>query len=232
MNVAAVIFDMDGLLLHSERLARAAFDDTCEHFGLGDQTALFMQCVGTNQERGKHILREGLRGKADDVAFGHLWNAKCIEYMSDAVIPLKAGAAELLQDLKGAGVAMAVATSTPSPRATQMLRNAGLLQAFDVVVSGDQVTRSKPLPDIYLRAAELLDVLPEKCLALEDSENGVRSALAAGMTVIQVPDLVEPSDEVRELGHTILGTLHDVREWYSSMRSANDSLRPVGSGGG
>ena len=228
MNIAAVIFDMDGLLLDSETLARAAFDDTCGHFGLGDQTALFMQCVGTNQERGKHVLREGLRGKADDVAFGHLWDAKCVEYMSDAVIPLKTGAAELLRELKGAGVPMAVATSTPNPRATQMLRNAGMLQAFEVVVSGDQVQRSKPLPDIYLRAAELLDVRPERCLALEDSENGVRSALAAGMTVIQVPDLVEPSDAVRALGHTILGTLHDVREWYSSRLSTNEPMRPAG----
>ena len=219
MNVAAVIFDMDGLLLDSETLARAAFDDTCGHFGLGELTALFMQCVGTNQERGKHVLREGLRGKADDVAFGQHWNAKCVEYMSDAEIPLKTGAAEVLQELKGAGVPMAVATSTSNPRATQMLQNAGMLQVFDAVVSGDQVTRSKPLPDIYLRAAELLGVRTGGCLALEDSENGVRSALAAGMTVIQVPDLVEPSDEVRELGHTILGSLHDVREWYSRRRS-------------
>ena len=132
--------------------------------------------------------------------------------MSDAVIPLKSGAEELLQDLKRGGIPMAVATSTPNPRATHMLRNSGMLQAFDVVVAGDQVQRGKPLPDIYLRAAELLGVPPERCLALEDSENGVRSALAAGMTVIQVPDLVEPSDAVRDLGHTILGTLHDVRE--------------------
>jgi HAD superfamily hydrolase (TIGR01509 family) len=218
MNVAAVIFDMDGLLLDSERLAHAAFVDTCDHFGVGDQTALFMQCVGINQELGKHVLREGLRGKADDLAFGRVWNSKCVEYMSDAVIPLKSGAAELMQDLKGAGVPTAVATSTPSSRATHMLRNSGILQEFNVVVAGDQVQRSKPLPDIYLRAAGLLGVRPERCLALEDSENGVRSALAAGMTVIQVPDLVEPSDALRELGHTVMGTLHDVREWYSSRR--------------
>ena len=232
MNIAAVIFDMDGLLLDSERLARKAFVDTCDHFDLGDQLALFMQCVGINQELGKHVLKEGLRGKADDLAFGHLWNAKCVEYMSDAVIPLKSGALELLRDLRSAEVPMAVATSTPNPRATHMLRNSGMLHEFAVVVAGDQVQRSKPLPDIYLRAAELLGVPSEGCLALEDSENGVRSALAAGMTVIQVPDLVEPSDAVRELGHTILGTLEDVREWCSERRSENNHLRPAGSGNG
>jgi HAD superfamily hydrolase (TIGR01509 family) len=232
VDIAAVVFDMDGLLLDSERLARAAFVDTCDHFDLGDQSALFMRCVGTNQQRGKQVLREGLHGKADDLAFGQLWNAKCVEYMSDAVIPLKTGAAELRLDLKDAGVPMAVATSTPNPRATQMLRNSGILKAFVAVVSGDEVTRSKPLPDIYLRAAALLCVSPDSCLAVEDSENGVRSALAAGMTVIQVPDLVEPSDAVRELGHTILGTLQDVREWCSGRLLANSRLRPAGSSNG
>ena len=66
MDIAAVVFDMDGLLLDSERLARAAFVDTCDHFDLGDQSALFMRCVGTNQQRGKQVLREGLHGKADE----------------------------------------------------------------------------------------------------------------------------------------------------------------------
>ena len=100
----------------------------------------------------------------------------------------------------------------------ETLQNSGILQEFDFIVGGDQVQRSKPFPDIYLRAAELLAIEPERCLALEDSEDGVRSAFGAGMTVIQVPDLVEPSLALRGLGHTVLATLHDVREWYSSMR--------------
>ena len=232
MNVAAVIFDMDGLLLDSERLALAAFVATCDHFGVGDQTAVFMQCVGINQELGERVLKDGLPGTVDHLVFARLWDSKCLEYTSDAAVPLKTGAAELLQDLRGFGIPMAVATSSSTLRATQKLQDSGILQEFDVIVGGEQVQRSKPLPDIYLRAAELLGVRPETCLALEDSENGVRSALAAGMTVIQVPDLVEPSDALRELGHTILGTLHDVREWYSSRQSASDSLHPTAFGGG
>jgi beta-phosphoglucomutase-like phosphatase (HAD superfamily) len=77
-------------------------------------------------------------------------------------------------------------------------------------VGGDQVEYSKPHPAIYLKAAATLGAMPEKCLALEDSDNGVKSALSAGMTVIQVPDLVQPSSNLRELGHIILGSLRDV----------------------
>ena len=232
MNLAAVIFDMDGLLLDSERLALAAFVETCDHFGLGDQTGVFMQCVGINQPLGERVLKDGLPETVDHLAFASLWDSKCDEYMSDAVIPLKSGAAELLQDLKGFGVRTAVATSTSSSRAARKLQHSGILQDFDVIVGGEQVQRSKPFPDIYLRAAELLGIQPETCLALEDSENGVRAALGAGMTVIQVPDLVQPSAALRELGHTILGTLHDVRKWYSSRRPADRSSHPTAFGGG
>lgn len=159
MNLAAVIFDMDGLLLDSERLALAAFVETCAHFGLGDETAVFMKCIGTNQELGEQVLREGLQGKADPLAFGRLWDSKYLASTSECAVPLKSGAAELLR------------------------------------------------------------VQPANCLALEDSENGVRSALGAGMTVIQIPDLVQPSDAMRKLGHTVLESLHDVRGWYSGMRA-------------
>ena len=232
MNVVAVIFDMDGLLLDSERLALAAFVETCDHFGLGDHTAVFMRCVGATHTLGEQILRDGLPGNVDHLAFGRLWDSTYVEHTSDSAIPLKSGAAELLQDLKGFGVPMAVATSTSTSRARQKLQSCGIVQDFDVIVGGDQVQRSKPCPDIYLRAAELLHIQPERCLALEDSENGVRSAIGAGMKVIQIPDLVQPSAALRELGHTVLTTLHDVREWYSRMRSADRAPQPTDSGGG
>jgi beta-phosphoglucomutase-like phosphatase (HAD superfamily) len=83
------------------------------------------------------------------------------------------------------------------------------------------VKSSKPHPDIYVKAAEVLGARPQKCLALEDSENGVRSAIGAGMTVIQIPDMVQPSPTLRSLGHIILKSLHDVRTY----RFQNDRAR-------
>ena len=228
MDLAAVIFDMDGLLLDSERLSLATFIETCDHFGLGEQTAIFMQCIGTNQALGEQVLKEGLQGKIDHVAFGRLWDSKYLEVTLGRAVPLKNGVIELLHDLKILGVSTAVATSTSISRATQKLNSSGILNHFDLVVGGDQVERSKPFPDIYLKAAELLRVRPERCLALEDSENGVRAALAAGMTVIQIPDLVEPSVALCALGHTVLKSLHDVQSWYASERSAHNALQPTG----
>jgi HAD superfamily hydrolase (TIGR01509 family) len=209
----AVIFDMDGLLLDTERIALVAFHATCGHFGLGDETALFMRCIGTNAELGEQVLREGLEGKADHLHFARIWDANCLQRTLNQPIPLKDGAAELLEELAALGVPVAVATSTASGRAKQKLRDAGILASFRTVIGGDQVKNSKPHPDIYVKAAEVLGANPQQCLALEDSENGVRSAVGAGMTVIQIPDLVQPAPALRSLGHIVLHSLHDVRTY-------------------
>lgn len=211
----AAIFDMDGLLLDSERIARVAFVQACEHFALGDQNDLFLRCIGTNDALGAAVLREGLRGKADPLEFGRVWDARYADALAARPVPLKRGVVELLADLRAERIPCAVATSTSSGRAREKLCRAGIVESFDIVVGGDQVRESKPRPDIYLAAAAALDVKPDRCLALEDSENGVRAALAAGMRVIQIPDLVEPSAELRALGHDILESLHEVRRWLS-----------------
>ena len=202
---------MDGLLLDSERIALAAFNETCAHFKLDDQTELFLRCIGTNEALGTQVLKAGLEGKADYREFGRIWDGKYFEATNRKAIPLKDGAVETLDHFAKIGVPAAVATSTSAARAKQKLLDAGILTRFKVVVGGDQVERGKPKPDIYLKTAQLLRVAPENCLALEDSENGVRSALGAGMTVIQIPDLVKPSSEMRALGHIILDSLRDVR---------------------
>jgi beta-phosphoglucomutase-like phosphatase (HAD superfamily) len=119
----------------------------------------------------------------------------------------------LLEHVSSLGIPTAVATSTRTERAREKLLRAGVLDRFHEVVGGDQVAHSKPSPDIYLRVAELLRVRPRGCLALEDSDNGVRAALAAGMTVVQIPDLLSPSADVLELGHIVLTSLAEVAEY-------------------
>ena len=218
----AVIFVMDGLLLDTERIALSSFVETCENFGIGEQTELFMRCIGTNRALGQDVLKEGLQGKVDYLDFECVWDTKYIDCTSNRPIPLKDGTKELLEQLASLIIPVAVATSTDSVRATQRLRDAGISDKFDAIVGGDQVPNSKPHPDIYLKAAAILRVSPEKCLALEDSENGVRSALNAGMTVVQIPDLVQPSPILCSLGHIILGTLRDVASYaFAPNEQAN-----------
>jgi beta-phosphoglucomutase-like phosphatase (HAD superfamily) len=130
--------------------------------------------------------------------------------VAETPIRVKDGAKEVLQHLQKAGVPRAVATSTARATALRKLSAVGLLDTFDVVVGGDDVHQGKPEPDIYLAAADRLSVPANQCLALEDSENGVRSAHAAGMTVIHIPDLAELSVEVQRLGIRTLPSLRHV----------------------
>ena len=213
ISFQAVIFDLDGLLLDSERIALDAFNETCRHFDIEDLNGLFLKCVGTSQALGEKILMEGLPSHIDFSSFSSTWYENYKARIRNNPVPLKDGALDLLEYLSSRQVSSAVATSSKTERAVEKLRDAGILHFFKVVVGGDQVQRSKPAPDTFLRAAELMAVDPGKCLALEDSENGVRSAVAAGMTVIQIPDLVPPSRSLIELGHTIAGSLNDVRIW-------------------
>jgi len=102
--------------------------------------------------------------------------------------------------------------------AQEKLKNSGLLEYFQLVIGGEQVKKGKPNPDIYLHVADRLSVNPQYCLALEDSENGVKSAVSANMRVIQIPDMVQPSDELKQLGHTVLPSLYDVIHSLSTNR--------------
>ena len=118
-------------------------------------------------------------------------------------LPLKAGVRELLQDLSDIGVPMAVATSTRGERARIKLARSGIDGYFRHVVTSSDVSHSKPAPDLYLLAAERLGIPPRECVALEDSEYGVRAASAAGLRVIQVPDLVPATDLARSLAMVV-----------------------------
>jgi HAD superfamily hydrolase (TIGR01509 family) len=207
----AVICDMDGLLLDTERIALETFVAACEAFGLGDERSVFYRCIGTNQARGREVLEEGLGGKVDYLGFSDVWQVYYAEATGQSPVPLKPGAESFLTEVSSRGLPVAVATSTRTAEALVKLASAGIRRHFSAVIGGDQVERSKPHPDIYLRAADVLGVEPGRCLALEDSDNGVRSAVSAGMTVVQIPDLVVPSPDLLSLGHVVLDSLAEVR---------------------
>ncbi|MGD9007837.1 MAG: HAD family phosphatase, partial [Desulfobacteraceae bacterium] len=143
-HFSAVIFDMDGLILDTERLAFKAFQTTSSQFRLGDLSELFKQCIGTNDELGKAILKDGLEGLADYKEFGSAWMREYKRITTEQPVPLKHGVEQLLPYIESIAIPMAVATSTRTKRATEKLGDAGLLDYFKIVIGGDQVEQGKP----------------------------------------------------------------------------------------
>ncbi|WP_329844490.1 HAD family phosphatase [Stenotrophomonas sepilia] len=204
----AVIFDMDGLMIDSERVSLACWSQAADEFGLGLDETVFLRMVGLGDRDSHALLRaQGIEDSVIDAVAAHCHDL--YEARTQTGLPLRPGILELLELLKVHAVPRAVATTTRQPRANRKLTAAGLLPYFDAVITSGDVARPKPAPDIYLLAAQRLGQAPERCLALEDSPAGTRAALAAGMTVIQVPDLVHPDEELRALGHRIVGSLVD-----------------------
>lgn len=212
-HFSAAIFDMDGLLIDSERLALAAFERASAFYQLGDIRDVFMRCIGTNKNMGMQVLTEGLGDRIDPQVFSETWHDYYREATTSAPVPLKAGVHELLSYLSELGLPTAVATSTQTPAALTKLTDSGIIQYFDVIIGGDQVDKSKPEPDIYLQAAATLSAEPTQCVAFEDSTNGVLSASSAGMTVVQIPDLAPSHASLATLGHIVLPSLVDVLDY-------------------
>ena len=203
----AVIFDMDGLMIDSERVSIACWSQAARELQLPFADDFWLGLVGLGDRDCEQLLLQHVN--ADQVAALYARCHDLYEARTQQGLPLRPGIMELLQLLQAHGIPRAVATSTRQPRANRKLAAAGLLPYFDHVVTSDQVAHPKPAPDIYLLAAHKLGKDPARCLALEDSPAGTRAALAAGMTAIQVPDLVHPDEALRALGHRIVDSLHD-----------------------
>jgi HAD superfamily hydrolase (TIGR01509 family) len=205
-----VIFDMDGLLIDTipvyvEAMTRAGIE------------------VGHHVSR-KHLLSLiGLLGQELQERLVHDWGqqfpvedflqntGKHLSTILDKGAPLKKGAAELIEYLSSVAMPLAVATSMKKKDAEHQLELANLRHFFREVVGRDEVERSKPHPDLYLKAASLLGFEPHTCIALEDSFHGIRSAHRAGCMVVMVPDVLAPTEETRSLCTGVASDLYEVR---------------------
>ncbi len=220
----AVIFDMDGLMLDSERALLGCLAQAAADAGHALPEAFLLSLIGSSDA----LTRQRIAGQVGAGAVDALLQDSYARYeqLVAAGVPHRPGITDLLDTLVAHGVPRAVATSTRRPLALRKLESAGLLRYFEHVATSSDVAHPKPAPDIYLLAAARLGVEPRHCLALEDSPTGVRAALAAGMTVIQVPDLLQPDADVRALGHAIAGSLHDVRGLLLPLLDGPPAARP------
>lgn len=206
-GVDAVIFDMDGLLVDSERLARTALVQTAQKFGINPDQRIFAGLIGLPEDGSIELLRRHFGAEFAAGRFLHE-AARAGEGMAaSGLLYRKPGALECITWLEQLRVPKAVATSSDRKKAVLTLTTTELIDHFATIVTRTDVPRGKPYPDLYVRAASELRCDVRRCIAFEDSYNGVRAAYAAGMRVVMVPDLLPPTSEMTELAEAILPDL-------------------------
>lgn len=198
------LFDMDGLLLDTERVALTAFQTMLARVGAQapDSEAFFLSLIGGSAARNQDRVIGYLPDHVDHAQFGAGWMTEMDAIMARDV-PLRPYVREVLDALSEQGARMAVVTSTGGERARSKLAHAGILEHFAHVIGGDEVSENKPHPAPYLMGAEKLGVAATRCAAFEDSDTGIAAAVAAGCHAVQVPDLRDPNVDLPELGQHV-----------------------------
>jgi HAD superfamily hydrolase (TIGR01509 family) len=215
---AAVIFDLDGLLIDTERMAHGAFHYAMSALGHEPSSEFFLSLIGRTAVDSSEMLK---RHYGDDFSMDD-FRAHTMKHFERELersgIPVKPGAEGLLDWLSEEEIPYAIATSSASDRARFKIDTAGIGDRFSVIVGGDQVDNGKPAPDIVHRAADELSVSAEDCVVFEDSFNGLMAAHRAGAIPVMVPDLIPPSPDTLDLVHAVLDSLDDGVALLERMR--------------
>ena len=209
-----VIFDMDGVIFDSEQACLACWCELAERWGLDRIDEVFRKCIGTNLDQTRGIVENAYASRFGEGIANKLLKESSVLFHSrydGGRLPVKPGTKELLEYLREQGVPMGLASSTRRESVEKELDAAGFLDYFETLTCGDAVRVSKPDPEIYLLACEAMRVKPEEAWAIEDSYNGIRSAHAAGLHPIMVPDVIPADDEMRKLSEFICKDLTEVR---------------------
>lgn len=220
--VTAVVFDMDGVILDSEQLVVKSWKKIAAKYGIDDIENFCMAALGLNRDAAKKLYGRMYKDRYDKesgdirLEYDRLkaeMSAKFHRAASEGELVLKTGVTDILEMLHRNRIPCALATSTRREVVIPELTKLGVIEYFDRLICGDMVARSKPAPDIFLKACEELGAAPEHTYAVEDSYNGVRAACAAGMRVVMIPDLVPADEEMREKADLIMKDLNELREY-------------------
>jgi HAD superfamily hydrolase (TIGR01509 family) len=209
-SYSAVIFDLDGLILDTERPSFAAWGRALSDHGYSLSEDIYLQILGHTVPDAEQIFHDHF---GQDLPFHEIVDKKQMyldSYMETSGIAIKPGLLEVLDLLEKLSKRTALASSTDIKLVQQRLAHAGIQDRFKTVVTGNEVQNSKPAPDIFLLAARKIGVTPDLCIVLEDSEAGIQAAHSAGMIPIMVPDMAKPSEKAISLAWKICPSLNEV----------------------
>lgn len=212
-KVDAIIFDMDGVLIDSERRSFECYKEVFKEYDYQIDEEFYVKFIGTNVKSIKAMMEKEY---GDDFPFDTIYEKKAkltFEITERDGVIIKPGVHKLLDYLNKENYKIAVATSTRRERALQLLEKAKIKDKVNFVICGDQVENSKPNPEIFLKAAEGLNVNPENCMVIEDSDAGITAAHAANMVGIHVPDMKFLEDETKKMAFKICENLIKVKEY-------------------
>ena len=201
------IFDMDGTLVDTEKYYTRAWFETADDFGLERNPDVSKMCAGGSRLQHRWIIGKMFPGIDADTYIDNV--IARVKKWSEEELLLMSGVREVLDQFRAEGMKMAVASSSAMADIERNLTRVGIIDYFDVLVSGQQFDHSKPLPDIFIFAAGRINVNPRDCLVFEDSFNGVRAGHASGSETIMIVDQVPPTDEIKSIADGIYDTLDE-----------------------
>ena len=211
----AVVFDMDGVIFDSERAVMQCWKEVASRHNIPDIEKAILACTGTTMVRPREIMLNMYGADFPYDEYARESSAIFHSRYDGGRLPMKPGVKELLTFLKERDKKIALASSTRQQVVTDELRDAGIIEYFDRIICGDMVSRSKPAPDIFLKACEELNISPSDSYAIEDSYNGIRAAHAGGLHPIMVPDLLPADEEMQSLAEIVLPSLTSIMEYLA-----------------
>lgn len=219
--IKAVLWDMDGVLVDSERMVRDIFVELMEQDNIVDDPRdLYQRSIGLN----KASIIELYLQYMDSVETAEYYYRKVGDLYKEKLatdLQMKRGVVEALQAVQTQSLPQMVVTSTETESAWRKIKLFGLETYFDDLIGGDQVSKGKPNPEPYLTACSKLGVEPANALVIEDSPNGVKAGLAAGCAVIHVPDLIDTDPSWQDEIYDALDTLESFPAWFEAQRGGD-----------
>ncbi len=214
-----IIFDMDGLMFDTERVYIDAWDYAGEMIGAGKAGYMVYKTLGLNNAATYNILEQEFGDRYNQEQLRKHTNDYLEKYYDENTVPVKNGLYILLDYLRDINSKMIVASSSSRWEVEKHLKSANVSDYFIDIICGDMVEKSKPAPEIYLKACEILGAAPEECFALEDSKNGLLAAFRAGCKPIMVPDLWQPDEEILQLIVAKYDSLEQVKTAFENRES-------------